>query len=137
MTVVIELPKIKQEGNRFTAIAAVDLRDGLYKAVSIVSGQSSGARPSVNYPSSEGDQILGILMNRPNVGEPAEICIAPCDAPWIASETFDAGTPLMATTAGLAKTATSAKYVGAVAKQPSLAVGHVVAVLLKDYMIDS
>lgn len=135
MTVVIEIPKIKQDDKKETFVANSDLSGALYKAVAIVAGQAGGGRLLVDLPTSQGQQCVGILMNAPTAGQKADVSVAPADAPGIAGTTFNGGTALMAKTDGTLITATAGNFVIGVAKQASLAVNHVVALMLKDYKI--
>lgn len=133
--ILVEIPKLLHNGRTETFTAAADLSNSLYRAVSIVTGQSSGGRASVNLPTSNGVKIIGILVNRPTLGQLAEVVIQGGEAPWEAATTLNAGVELMADTNGRAILATAGNYVGAVSKQASQGLGHQIATIVNSYKI--
>jgi hypothetical protein len=135
MAVVVELPKLARfDGGIETRIAAVDLSNYQYCAVSETAATASG-KATVGLPTGNGVRILGILLNAPTAGQLANIAVAPNLAPWVAGTTFNAAIELMTDTNGRAIAATGTVYVAGVSEEASQAVAHVVRVKLQNYQI--
>jgi hypothetical protein len=132
MAVVVETPKLLRSGIE-SFIANSDLSSYQYRA--LVAVAASSGKMLVDLNTTQGGKIVGILLNAPTAGQIADVAVMANDAPWQAGTTFNCGAELMSDSTGQAILATGGNYVGAVAKQASQAVGHVVATMLRSYKI--
>jgi hypothetical protein len=125
-----------------TRVADADLSAKQYFAVKLTNNNSgNGVDLAGASDAAGGEAILGVLQNKPILGQAAEVMIAPCITRAVAAGAFVPGDPLKTDANGRFVKATGEAagtlvHVVATALEPAAALGDIVEVALNHYVIN-
>ncbi len=115
--------KVAQPGLIITREASADLSARQYHAVKIIAGGRT------TFTDILGEYALGILQNRPRVGEAAAVCVAGTTFAS-ADAAIAEGAEIAVQNNGRIRTATIGNYVLGRALEPALATGNIIEIIL-------
>lgn len=109
------------QNDQFTFEAGADLRDKQFYGV------KKDANGRVILASAKGERILGVLQNKPNTGEEAQVVLNPAGSPVVAGAAITVDTEIIVGADGrfIPKDAAN-QYVAGISEQAATAAGQVI-----------